>query len=292
MTRRGGGHQGHDAGTGARQDGREQTDGTGTGKRKKGRRDRRAEHPLVPTAPPAITRRRRVLYVGCEGESTEPDYLRYLQDRFGSGELTGQPFVIHTVSKKNGLKPEEVVEEVKAQAAEDEAWALFDRDQHTKIPQAVADAAAFGVEMCFSHPSFDLWLLLHFQAFGGAQSGSSEVVHDKLRKAHPAFKNFDKRNDKSVKGARAEALEDKADKAIANAKSLLAQCEYGACKAIQAKIVEPQRQYGDGAVALPSPKPPERWAARSGHAPGCQVLDRDPSTDVWRLLVSLGITEG
>ncbi|MGW6154145.1 RloB family protein [Streptomyces sp. NPDC055144] len=293
MTRRGAGHGGHPGGTGAGQDRPEESNNTS--RRRKGRRDRREESPLVPAAPatpPPATRRQRVLYVGCEGESTEPDYLKYLQDRFGSGELTGQPFMIHTVTKKNGLKPEEVVETVKTRAAEDEAWALFDRDQHTKIPQAVAEAAASGVEMCFSHPSFDLWLLLHFQPFGGAQSGSSGVVHDKLRKAHPAFKNFDKRNDKSVKGARAEALGDKAAEAIGHAKSLLAQCEYGACKAAQAKIVPPRQHYDEEVAVPPSPKPPERWAARSGHAPGCQVLDRDPSTDVWRLLVSLGITEG
>lgn len=91
-------------------------------------------------------------------------------------------------------------------------------------------------------PSFDLWLLLHFQAFNGRQSGRSKDVHDKLRKAHPAFKNFDKRNDKSIKGTRAEALKDKADTAIANAKSLLAQREYGACKAAQAKIVPPRQR--------------------------------------------------
>lgn len=96
---------------------------------------------------------------------------------------------------------------MKDQAAEDEAWALFDRVQHTRIPQAVAEAATAGVEVCFSHPSFDLWLLLHFQAFGGRQSGSSDVVKDKLRKADPAFRNFDKRGDKSVKGPRAEGLE-------------------------------------------------------------------------------------
>jgi len=299
VTRRGTAHGGHPDTIGTdqgRQDGQEgPEEGSSSGKRKKRRRDRREENPLVPAGPPAsppVTRRQRVLYVGCEGESTEPDYLKYLQDRFGNGERTGQqPFVIHTVKKKNGLKPEEVVEALKAKAAEDEAWALFDRDEHTKIPQAVAEAAASGVELCFSHPSFDLWLLLHFQPFGGSQSGSSDVVHEKLRNAHPAFKNFDKRNDKSVKGARAEALKDKADQAITHAKILLAQCEHGACKAAQAKIVPPRQRHDDEVPVPPTPKPPERWAARSGHAPGCQVLDRDPSTDVWRLLTSLGITE-
>ncbi len=48
----------------------------------------------------------RVLYVGCEGESTEPDYLDYLVKRFGSGERTGQPFRIVPVYKANGLVPE------------------------------------------------------------------------------------------------------------------------------------------------------------------------------------------
>ncbi|MGW1751890.1 RloB family protein [Streptomyces sp. NPDC002092] len=262
----------------------------GGGKRRRGRHE---ERPLVPApSQAAVTRRQRVLYVACEGESTEVDYLRYLNTRFGNGELIGnQRFVIHPVWKKNGYKPEEVVEAVKDKAAEDEAWALFDRDQHTRIPQAVAQAAATGVEVCFSHPSFDLWLLLHFQAFNGRQSGQSDTVKEKLRKADPAYRNFDKRNDKSVKGPRAKALEDKADKAISNAKALVAQCEHGSCKAGQAKIPAPREQYG-GVTVPPSPKPPERWSARSGHAPECAILDRDPSSDVWRLLMSLGITEG
>ncbi|MGA4839466.1 RloB family protein [Streptomyces sp. G45] len=229
--------------------------------------------------------------MACEGESTEPDYLLYLQARFGSGGDDWPPFRIQPVYKKNGLKPEEVVDAVKDKAAEDEAWALFDRDQHTKIPQAVNEAAASGVEMCFSHPSFDLWLLLHFQAFGGGQSGRGDVVIEKLRAADPAFQKFDKRNDKSVKGPRAEALKGKANKAITHAKSLLAQCEHGACKPSQAKIVKPRRNADGVVVARPGPKPPHQWAARSGHAPDCPVLGRDPSTDVWRLLVSLGIKE-
>ncbi|WP_282794380.1 RloB family protein [Streptomyces sp. CC224B] len=233
--------------------------------------------------------RERILYVGCEGESTEPDYLRYLNGRFGNGERGNPPFRIVPVFEKDGLTPERVVDKVNVKADGDEAWALFDRDRHTKIPQAVADAAATGVELCFSHPSFDLWLLLHFQEFGGKQSGSSENVKTKLRKAHLAFKKFDERNDKSVKGPRATALAGKAVHAITNARRLVSQCEHGACKAAQAKIVE-TREPG-GTVVRSGPKPPERWAARSGHAPTCPVLDRDPSTDVWRLLASLGITK-
>ncbi|MFE9682375.1 RloB family protein [Streptomyces sp. NPDC006285] len=236
-----------------------------------------------------MTKQERVLYVGCEGESTEPDYLDYLVKRFGSGERTGQPFRIVPVYKANGLVPELVVAAVREYAATDETWALFDRDQHTRIPQAVEDAAADSTEICFSHPSFDLWLLLHFQSYGGRQSGKNKDVLDKLRKTGPAFKGFDKKNDKSVRGPRRLALEDSARTAIKNAQGLVSQCEHGACKGSQGKTAPVDRTSPENPDHLP--QSPRKWAARSGHALDCKVLDRDPSTDVWRLLVSLGIEE-
>lgn len=235
----------------------------------------------------AERKQERVLYVGCEGESTEPDYLDYLVKRFGSGERTGQPFRIVPVYKANGLLPEQVVEAVREHAATDETWALFDRDEHTQIPQAFEYGAADSTEICFSHPSFDLWLLLHFQAYGGRQSGKSTDVVNKLRAADPAFKQFDKKNDKSIQGPRRKALEGRTKAAIAHAKILVSQCEHGACKASQHKATSVDRTSLDNPDHLP--QSPRKWAARSGHALDCKILDRDPSTDVWRLLVSLGI---
>jgi hypothetical protein len=227
------------------------------------------------------SRAERVLYVGCEGESTEPDYLNHLTAQFGDGGSGArQRFRIQPVYVKNGMTPAQVVASVRENAKEDEAWALFDRDQHHDIPKAFKDAAEDSTEVCFSHPSFDLWLLLHFQAFGGQQSGSSKLVVDKLRQAHPAFKGFDKKNDKSVRGDRRAALSD-VKNAVARAKSLVGQCEHGSCKASAAKSLPYQRGK--------PPKSTMAWAARSGHAVDCPVLGRDPSTDVWRLVVSLGI---
>ncbi|MEU8278108.1 RloB family protein [Microbispora bryophytorum] len=252
-----------------------------------GRRRRRGsledERPLAPGFGPH-SREVRVLYVACEGESTEPDYLQYLNEQFGDGDGRGrQPFRIQPVYRRNGRTPCEVVEAVCKAAGEDEAWALFDRDQWDDIPQAIKDAAESRIELAFSHPSFDLWLLLHFQAFGGAQSGSSKLVVEKLRQAKgaDAFKDYDKRGDKSVKGARRNALKGREDKAVAHARSLVASCAHGLCKPGRAKV----GPVGENAA----PQSPQEWAARSGHAPDCPVLQRDPSTDVWRLLVSLGI---
>ncbi|MFF3441049.1 RloB family protein [Streptosporangium sp. NPDC002721] len=226
----------------------------------------------------------RVLYVACEGESTEPDYLDYLNDQFGDGGDRGrQPFRIQLVPRRDGRTPSGIVEAVRKVAGEDEAWALFDRDRWNDIPQAVKAAAASRVELAFSHPSFDLWLLLHFQMFGGAQSGSGKVVVEKLRQARgaDAFKEYGKKGEKSIRGARRDALKGLEGKAVAHARSLVASCAQGSCAPGRAKI---------GPVDLEAePESPQEWAARSGHAPECQVLQRDPSTDVWRLLIALGI---
>ncbi|MGS2590584.1 RloB family protein [Streptomyces hebeiensis] len=259
----------------------------GTGKRKGKRRSNKDEAQTLlppPPPPPDESRAERVLYVGCEGESTEPDYLNHLKAQFGDGSgYEGQRFRIQPVYVKNGMTPAEVVASVRGTAKEDEAWALFDRDQHHDIPKALAEAAEESTEVCFSHPSFDLWLLLHFQAYGGRQSGDSKDIVDKLRKAHPAFKRFDKRNDKSIKDDRWAALSDKdaLKAAVAHAKSLVTQCEHGSCSGNNGKTYAYDRD-------KPA-KSTEAWAARSGHALDCPVLGRDPSTDVWRLVVSLGI---
>ncbi|MEV7005587.1 RloB family protein [Streptosporangium sp. NPDC051022] len=225
-----------------------------------------------------------MLYVACEGESTEPDYLDYLNERFGDGDGRGRrPFRIQPVSRRSGRTPSGIVEAARQAAGDDEAWALFDRDQWNDIPRAVEVAAESRVELAFSHPSFDLWLLLHFQAFGGAQSGSSKLVVEKLRQAKgaDAFKDYDRKGDKSIKGARRDALKEREGRAVEHARSLVASCARGLCG--------PGRAKTDPVNGEAERVSPQEWAARSGHAPECLLLQRDPSTDVWRLLVTLGI---
>ncbi|MFF0307535.1 RloB family protein [Streptosporangium sp. NPDC004379] len=227
-----------------------------------------------------------MLYVACEGESTEPDYLEYLNERFGDGDdRKRRSFKIQPVFRKNGMTPSGVVEAARKVAREDEAWALFDRDQWDDIPQAIRVAAESKVEVAFSHPSFDLWLLLHFQPFAGAQSGSSGLVVEKLRRAKgaDAFKDYDRRGDKNVRGARRDALNSKEGRAVKHARSLVGSCARGDCDPDGARFEPVGRDAG--------PWSPRMWTARSGHAPDCPILHRDPSTDVWRLLVALGIGE-
>ncbi|MFJ3966619.1 RloB family protein [Streptomyces parvus] len=270
------------------QDGSGDSPETAPRKPKKRRSGKDEEQPLIPapTPPPDDSRAVRVVYVGCEGESTEPDYLNHLNARFGDGSgYEGQKFRIQPVYKKNGHTPAEAVAAVRDTAMEDDAWAMFDRDAHTDIPKALREAAEDSTEVCFSHPSFELWLLLHFQDFGGRQSGKNKDILKKLRQAHPAFRKFDTKNDKSVKDDRRAALEEDGllEEAVSRAKRLVSQCEHGSCKASNAKTNRFSREN--------PPKTTPAWAARSGHAHDCETLRRDPSTDVWRLIVSLGIVK-
>ncbi|MDX3640404.1 RloB family protein [Streptomyces sp. MB09-02B] len=285
MSRRGGRQQDNGVGGATGTGDAGQAGEAGTPRRRRGSRDDRFAP--VPYRPP-VSKEQRVLFVACEGEVTEPQYLDHLNLRYGDGgDGERQPFLIHPISAKNGLIPSRAVAAVRdlKQAEGEEAWVLFDRDEHHDIPKALREAAAANIQVCFSHPSFDLWLLLHFQAMSGRQSGSNKDIVKKLRAAHPAYKSFDVKNDKSVKGDRRDALDehDAAKKAVAHARSLVNQCEHGGCKADNRKPKAVSR----GSV----PESDRKWAARSGHAEDCPVLKRDPSTDVWRLLVSLGIVD-
>ncbi len=82
------------------------------------------------------------------------------------------------------------------------------------------------------------------------------------------------------RATRREALRDREGTAVANARALVTACPHGACDAAQAQYESVDRN---------ADVSPAEWSARSGHAPGCPVLGRDPSTDVWRLLTALGI---
>ncbi|SFD15788.1 RloB family protein [Streptomyces aidingensis] len=241
----------------------------------------------------------RVIYVAAEGGRTERDYLRQVEKSYGRGddEQGVRPFRFHYCDPGhvNGLRPEEAVLQVVAGASspDDEKWALFDRDsldnRDAEIPAAMRLAARKGVQVALSHPSFELWLLLHFQHFTSQEDGRDDKVKERLRghKDAQAFREYDTGSGKRGKGLDDEhgaALHGREHTAVRNARKLVDACPHGGCAARTA-ATEP---IGDAA-----PEPYGEWTARTGHAPDCDPLRRDPSTDLWRLLVSLGIgTEG
>jgi RloB-like protein len=146
----------------------------------------------------------RIFYAVAEGEGTEYDYLGYLNQFYGS-ELR---FLIRSPSQRHGLSPSRVVDEAGRAIGEPgvEAWALFDHDGRPNIDQVCARASRQRIKVALSHPSFELWLLLHFQDFApAAQGGSNNVIMERLRAAHPAFANYRDGN-KRIDARRFDAL--------------------------------------------------------------------------------------
>jgi hypothetical protein len=238
--------------------------------------DRAARHPRLQRGKSLVARPRprtprKVIYVVAEGELTEYDYCTALNNSYSQLHS----FRIDFQRRSNGLKPIEVAEHALAAAArlhEERSgppggspnpvvWALFDRDQHPKIPEAIATLSGHeDIYVAFSHPSFDLWLLLHFSQASGAQSGSSQIVHSRLRSC-PGFETFGSR-DKRITASRAAELmaRDRITAAVRHARALVASCPTGSC------------------------------SASDGHSAYCDPLCRDPSTDMWCLIDYLGIT--
>jgi hypothetical protein len=231
-----------------------------------------------------------VVYVATEGARTEQDYVKLLNEVYGTDNAFFLRFCPHP--DRNGLRPMKVVKTVveAARGTGAEMWALFDRDSGDKtaaeIREAMRYAARHGVQVALSHPAFELWLLLHFQQHTSRESGRNTSVIDRLRR-HPdadGYADYDTQSGdrgKSLDGRRARALLGREATAIRNAQALVRQCPHphGGCSARGLEvtpITEPDASY-------------DEWTRRTGHAPGCDPAERDPSSDVWRLLVSLDI---
>ena len=187
-----------------------------------------------------------------EGEGTEYDYLNRFNTTYGSN----LKFLIRMPSpsmRRNGLTPSGVVEHASRVVDEqdiDQVWGLFDHDGRDDIDRVCQREQPDRVNVALSHPSFELWLLLHFQDFTPVrQHGRNRLVIDKLRAAHPAFADYGRR-EKRISDQRFTAL------------------------------VE-----GDGIRNAVS-----RARMLSRHLTGEAPSNRDPSTDVYLLVEALGIT--
>jgi hypothetical protein len=227
------------------------------------------------SARPRLRKPRQVIYVVAEGEVTEYNYCTALSNAFAE-RLEFRIDTPPLQTRRNGLKPIEVAEHALIVAARTEnerrdsvsastsavsqIWALFDKDQHPRIPEAFARLAGHErIRVAFSHPSFDLWLLLHFTMVSDPQGGSSELVHSRLRRC-PGFGRFGSDGKRITQARAAELMRaDRIAAAVRNAKALVRSCPTGSCSALD------------------------------GHAAYCDPLRRDPSSDVWRLIECLGI---
>lgn len=104
----------------------------------------------------------------CEGERTEPEYLRGLERHQRDATLA------LTFARDRG-DPRKLVEIAKALRSKaekgdyDAIWCVFDRDDHERFAAAIDMARANGFEVAASNPCFELWLLLHHRESPGSR---------------------------------------------------------------------------------------------------------------------------
>lgn len=248
-----------------------------TVKGKKAKRGAPGERALEP---PLRGRKRRqtTLYIVCEGH-TERDYFQDLEQRYG--EERGFSLVLYPRSQpKGGLDAVNAVDT--ALSAREELhkddwgniWAVFDLDDHKNIPQSIRLARENDINVAFSAPSFDLWLLLHLAPGAPSFYGDDKrlVLRD-IQKTRPSFKDYGKdtgSRNKRLDPARlndlhtAEKMPPATEQAMSLARALVARCSSGRCS-------------------------PSDIPGAPGHAKNCDVLRRDTSTDVYRILEVLEI---
>src|SRR5215470_14284923 len=135
-----------------------------------------------------MARRRREVYVFTEGDVTEPEYVDQLKRRQNG-------FAVK-VSDQRG-SPDRIVRlaiDFKARSNRDAAaeglpagewpvvWCMFDRDRHPNTDALIAKAEAAGVRVCFSHPCFEFWIILHYEDCAAPMSGSCSEARRRLKR--------------------------------------------------------------------------------------------------------------
>jgi len=127
----------------------------------------------------------------CEGEKTEPLYIRGYINHFHSDKRN-----IILVEKTNKNTPVQLVEVAilaKEQGSENDiVWVVFDRESEAKYShelhaKARTKALANGIQIAFSNVCFEFWILLHFGYTSGAYSS-----YDDLKKRSTLVKNLQK----------------------------------------------------------------------------------------------------
>lgn len=111
----------------------------------------------------------RVL-IACEGEKTEPHYLRELCKSLG---LTAA--IVEIAGKECDSSPKSVYEYAdtrwKEDGAFDEIFCVFDRDVHETFDEtvkAISQHRSRRMKSIYSYPCFEYWILLHFTYSRGA----------------------------------------------------------------------------------------------------------------------------
>lgn len=132
------------------------------------------------------------IVVACEGRNTERRYLDDCKDAYGAGmvrmrflPITGVPMTVVQAA----IEEREMLLEARRRSKDSfdvfRVWAVFDRDDHPNVPEALALAAENKIDVAFSNPCFEVWPLLHLIDYG-TQDGR-HAVQARLKIEMPSY---------------------------------------------------------------------------------------------------------
>lgn len=128
------------------------------------------------------------IIVVCEGANTEPNYLkdfaRFYSNRLVKLDIIGGAGVPLTLVDR-AIEAKARLPRRSSYEKGDVVWVVFDRDEHPRVEESRAKAAANGIEVAFSNPCFELWLILHFRQFDGPDGRHD--VQRKLTELDPRY---------------------------------------------------------------------------------------------------------
>lgn len=151
--------------------------------------------------------RQRVLVL-CEGEVTEPKYLKALRHEYRSQlvdvEVVPDCGVPKTLVESAVARKKDAERQARRWGDPylkyDEVWCVFDVDAHPNLAEAKQQARDNGLYVALSNPCFEVWILLHFrdqrahQERGRIQEAcreylpgyAKEVPYDRVREHYAA----------------------------------------------------------------------------------------------------------
>jgi hypothetical protein len=143
--------------------------------------------------------RRREVIVFTEGEATEVSYvdaIKRLQDGFAVrvDDRHGEPETLVRLAIAEKRRRARLARQEAAPPEEVPLiWCMFDRDQHPNVDALIRQAIDADIGVAFSHPCFELWLMLHFRDRGASEAGVCAGLVDAVEAQIPGFRRRGKR---------------------------------------------------------------------------------------------------
>ena len=113
---------------------------------------------------------RKTFLIFCEGEASEPDYIKGLKKLPEIRQSTSIGIEIDPDQGVPLTLVERAVQRKEVDHEIDEYWCIFDVEwprHHPNLDKARELAATHGIQLAISNPCFEIWLLLHFDYVSG-----------------------------------------------------------------------------------------------------------------------------